>query len=142
VDRLPALVGRQLTRQAAEHGIELRQPLRDHRLIEFAATLPPDQVFRAGQWKFVLRNAMAGRLPGEVLSHRRKIVPDSIFRRGLWERERDRVRDLFVDMRAADLGLVEPATLRAAYERYFEGPGGDSRFWQALTLESWLRRHW
>lgn len=138
-ERLPALVGAQLGRHAADHGIELRQPLLDHRLVEFAAALPPDQLFRAGRWKHVLRNAMRDRLPPEVLALRHKIVPLPIFRRGLWERERERVGALFRDMRAADLGLVEPAALRDGYERYFARRGGDGRFWQALTLESWLR---
>ena len=103
---LPLTLG-ELARRAAQHGIELRQPLVDHRLIEFAASLPTGQTFRAAERKVIVRHAMRGRLPDEVLDRREKIYPTTIARRGLAEREQAKVRSLITNMRAAELGLVD-----------------------------------
>ena len=129
----------QLDVQAAGFGVELRHPLLDHRLVELAASLPIDQVFRAAERKVIVRNAMRGRLPDEVLDRRRKITPDAIFARGVREREADRVRAGLTGMVAAELGYVDERRLRAAYEDYAAGRSRSTRFWSAFSLERWLR---
>jgi asparagine synthase (glutamine-hydrolysing) len=48
-------------------GVEYRHPFLDRRLVEFCYGLPGEQRLRDGKPKTVLRNAMAGRLPGSVL---------------------------------------------------------------------------
>jgi asparagine synthase (glutamine-hydrolysing) len=130
-----------LTAQAARHGIELRHPLLDHRLFEFAASLPTAQTFAAGMRKIILRNAMRGRLPDEVVDRRGKTYPAAIARRGLRERERAKVWSLVTNMRAADLGFVDEQRLRQAYGDYLTGRSDSSLFWHTLTLEAWLRRY-
>ncbi|HVR98369.1 MAG TPA: asparagine synthetase B family protein [Thermoanaerobaculia bacterium] len=129
------------TRQAARYGIELRYPLLDHRLFEFAAALPTAQTFAAGQRKIILRNAMRGRLPDAVVERRGKIYPEAIFRRGLREREQAKVWALMTDMRVAEMGFVDERRLRAAYDDYLAGRDRSASFWRALTLEVWLRRY-
>ncbi len=126
--------------RAAERGVELRHPLVDHRLLEFAAALPLDQCLRAGVPKFVLRNAMRGYLPEEILRPQERVLPRALFDRGLRERQRETVRELITGMRAAELGLVDEQKLQAAYQRYLEGSGG-TMFWHTLALEDWLRRY-
>lgn len=129
------------SRQAAELGIELRQPLNDHRLVEFAARLPTDQTFRAAVRKIIVRNAMRGELPAEIVERRTKIYPAAISLRGLRERETAKVWDLLTGMRAADLGLVEPEPLRRHYRAFLDGETDDALFWHTLSLEDWLRRY-
>jgi asparagine synthase (glutamine-hydrolysing) len=126
--------------QAAEHGIELRHPLLDHRLFEFAASLPTDQTFRAAWRKVIVRNAMRGVLPDEVLDRFDKIYPTAIADRGLREREQAKVWPLLTRMRAAELGFVDEGRLRDAYRAYLDGKEG-ALFWHTLTLEDWLRRY-
>ena len=53
--------------QAAYFGMEARQPTMDKRLIEFCMGIPHDQFIRDGQEKMLIRRAMAGRLPEDVL---------------------------------------------------------------------------
>jgi asparagine synthase (glutamine-hydrolysing) len=131
---------RHLNDLAAEHGVELRNPYFDHRLFELAVALPAEQTFDAGVRKGILRRAMAGRLPEEVLARPGKVGSTPIFERGLKERETAKVWQLLTDMRAADLGWVDQERVRAAYRDYVEGRTRSTRFWQALTLEAWLRR--
>ena len=131
-----------LTRQATRHGIELRHPLLDHRLFDFAAALPTAQSFAAGKRKMILRHAMHGRLPAAVLDRRDKTYMAAIVRRGLRERGRAKVWALTTDMRAAQMGYVDQRRLRDAYTDYLMGRTESTRFWHTLTLEAWLRRYW
>ena len=129
-----------VNRHAENYGLEYRHPLLDHRLIEFAASLPTEQTFRASQRKVILRNAMQGLLPFEVLSQWAKIYPIAICHRGLREREQAKVRRLITNMRAAEMGFVDEIKLQQAYQDYLDKKTDDTLFWHTLTLEDWLRR--
>jgi asparagine synthase (glutamine-hydrolysing) len=128
-----------VTVHAARYGIDFRHPLLDHRLYEFAASVPSHQTHRAEEAKRIVRNALRGYGPDAVLD-----LPgqhfDGLFDRGVRERERDKVWTLLTDMRAAALGIVEERPLREAYQSYLDGKSR-ARFWYTATLEDWLRRH-
>ena len=55
-------------RMSMAHALEVRPPFLDHRLVEFAATLPENLKIRGGKLKFVLRELMKKRLPASVIS--------------------------------------------------------------------------
>ena len=131
----------QINQQAEEYAIEFRHPWLDHRLVEFAASLPTEQTFRAATYKFIVRNAMKGYLPDSVLNLQDKIVPTAIATRGLRERECDKVWALITNMRAAELGFVDEGRLQQAYQDYLKGRNQSASFWYTITLEDWLRRH-
>ncbi len=141
LDPLLPTIGEELNRQAAEHGVELRHPCLDHRLFELAASLPAWQTFSAGVRKIIVRNAMRGYLPNEVIEYPRKIYPTAIAERGLKEREQAKLWPLMTKMRAAELGFVDEKRLREAYRKYLAGKEGDDLFLCAITLEVWLRRY-
>lgn len=140
-DRNLAPFAERLNFAARERGIELRHPLLDHRLFEFAARLPSAQTFAGGMHKCIVRRAMRGYLPEAVLELKEKIVLGSLLRRGLAERETARVWGLLTNMRAAELGLVDEAALREVYRGYLAGEHQSARLWHTLTLEEWLRRY-
>ncbi len=50
-------------RGCAPFGIEVRHPLLDRRLVEYSARIPPEEIFRAGWDRIVVRRAMRGLLP-------------------------------------------------------------------------------
>ncbi|WP_198319978.1 asparagine synthase-related protein [Antarctobacter heliothermus] len=61
------IVGRErYDRTAAAQGIEPRDPFCDIRLLSFILSLPETQLFREGFRKYLLRRAMAGRLPDAI----------------------------------------------------------------------------
>lgn len=140
-DPLIPMIAAAANAQAAAHGVELRHPWLDHRLVELAAALPATQTFAAGRRKIIVRNAMRGRLPDEVLDRPGKIYPSAIAERGLRERETATVEELLTGMRAARLGFVDERRLREAYRAYRERRSASALFWHALTLEAWLRAH-
>lgn len=128
-------------RLAGRSGIEVRHPLMDHRLREFAVRLPTTQTFRSGTNKRILRAAMAGELPVSVLGQVRKIVPRGFAHLELRERKPQRAWDLLSDMRSADMGFVDETRIRREYQAYLDGGHDDLTFWHTLTLEAWLRQH-
>lgn len=59
-------------RMSMAHSLEVRVPFLDHRLIEFAASLPQEMKVRGSTLKWVLRELMRDKLPAEVLSRRKE----------------------------------------------------------------------
>jgi asparagine synthase (glutamine-hydrolysing) len=53
--------------------VEVRLPFLDHRLVEFALQLPSDFLYRSGTSKWILRRAMQGIVPDEILQRSDKI---------------------------------------------------------------------
>lgn len=56
-------------RMSMAHSIEVRPPFLDHRILEFAATLPANLKIRGSQQKYVLKQLMQAKLPPSVLQH-------------------------------------------------------------------------
>jgi asparagine synthase (glutamine-hydrolysing) len=73
------LLSSQGDRVTAAHGVEGRYPFLDHRLVEFAATIPPNHKILGLKEKFVLKKAMARELPPEILKRVKQpyMAPDS-----------------------------------------------------------------
>jgi asparagine synthase (glutamine-hydrolysing) len=69
---LPDDILQKCDRMSMAHSLEVRPPFLDHRLVEFAATLPQDLKIRGGKLKFVLRELMKDRLPPSVLKRRKE----------------------------------------------------------------------
>jgi asparagine synthase (glutamine-hydrolysing) len=88
--------------------IESRVPFLDHHLVEFAAQLPDDRKLSGFSTKRILREAVADVLPPSILQ-RPKMgfpVPFAAWARGDW---RDVVRDVLLDRRTRERGIVSPS---------------------------------
>jgi asparagine synthase (glutamine-hydrolysing) len=138
-DNLPDLL-RFEDRNSMSHSIEARVPFLDHRLVE-ASLLLPDRLKVAGprDRKIVLRRAMAGIVPDDVLQRRDKVAFQSPERRWLLEAA-GTWRGLAAQSRAVDAGFAAPGAIPAALERLEQGVGGTSLLWRLLNLELWLRQ--
>jgi asparagine synthase (glutamine-hydrolysing) len=91
-------------RMSMAHSLEVRPPFLDHRIVEFAASLPAALKIRGSQQKFILRELMRDKLPQAVLT-RKKIgfdIPAHDWLRGP-------LRDLLLDTLQA--GATEHAEL-------------------------------
>jgi asparagine synthase (glutamine-hydrolysing) len=58
-------------RMSMAHSLEVRPPFLDHRLVEFAATLPPSFKIQGARQKVVLKQLMKSRLPEKVLQRKK-----------------------------------------------------------------------
>lgn len=128
-----------LTAEGREYGIDLRYPLIDSRVVDLARRTPAAWTFTDGYSKALLRRAMRGLLPDEILDRPEKIYPTEVFLRALRGADRSKIEPLLSNMIAADLGFVEPKPLRQAVEDCAQGRWRGAMFWHSLTLEAWLR---
>ena len=126
---------------ASHAGIELRHPYRDREVVEFALGLPAERLYRRGRKKHLLRAALEGLLPETLLAQRSPFGGlESLYRRGVGERELATARKLLTSGAASWRGIIEPGWLTAA------APGARSgseelALWHCLTLALWHRRH-
>lgn len=125
---------------ASNFGIEMRYPLWDHRFVEFALSLPSDQIYHAGYTKWIVRRSLRGRLPESVLDMFNKIVPAAIAARGLRERSVGTIKKFLSHMRLEELGVVNANLVKQAYQDYLDGKTDSIDFFLPVFVEAWLRR--
>ena len=65
---LPGDILTKVDRMSMASSLEARVPLLDHHLVEFACRLPADLRMRSGVAKYVLKRALSGRIPAELLT--------------------------------------------------------------------------
>jgi asparagine synthase (glutamine-hydrolysing) len=121
--------------------LEVRSPLLDHRLIEFAARLPSTLKYRGRISKYLLKRHVAERLP-ELPIHRAKQgfeLPLAGWLRGPL---REVARDLLFSRRAADRGYVRPDEVRRIWEGHQRGiRNRAAHLWALMVLELWHRAY-
>jgi asparagine synthase (glutamine-hydrolysing) len=69
--RLPELLLMRVDKMTMATSVEARVPFLDHKLVEFAMTLPQSVKFKHGETKHILKRALKGVVPDRVL-HRKK----------------------------------------------------------------------
>jgi asparagine synthase (glutamine-hydrolysing) len=119
--------------------IESRVPFLDHPLMEFAARLPDSMKLRRLTTKYVLRRAMKGFLPEQILSRSKMGFPVPV---GAWLRGayRTLVDEFVLGARATERRQLDAAYVRELVSRHQRGEGGhDERLWSLLNLEIWQR---
>ena len=121
--------------------IESRVPFLDHRLVEFASGLPSRMKLRGFRTKWILREAVRGILPPEILT-RKKMgfpVPFGIWMRGPWK---DVARDVLLDSRSRQRGIIDPRGVERLISAHAAGAAdGADAIWSLLNLELWYRTH-
>ena len=119
--------------------IESRVPFLDHKLVEFAATLPDEWKLSGLTTKRVLRESMKGLLPESILN-RPKMgfpVPFSSWARGSWNAV---VRDVLLDRRSRERGIIDPAAVdRLLHDHAASAANAGDQIWSLLNLELWYR---
>jgi asparagine synthase (glutamine-hydrolysing) len=121
---------------------EIRFPYFDRDLLEFLYAIPREQIVRVGQRRSLMKRALVGIVPDEILN-RRKIVPQETPKNVSAERtsaEWPSLAEMGGRMVGSSLGIIDPDRFWEALQkarRNEEVPGDSLR--RTLTLESWLR---
>ena len=121
------------------NALELRVPFLDHKLVEFAATLPARLKVRGRTGKVLLRKAMRGVLPAEILDRPKKGFP--VPTRGWFRNElADYARDVLLDPSSACRARFEPAAMAALLDEHRRGEARwEQEIWTLLVFEHWTR---
>ncbi|MFN8202171.1 MAG: asparagine synthase (glutamine-hydrolyzing) [Solirubrobacteraceae bacterium] len=133
--RLPELL-RYADRDSMAHAREVRLPFLDRRIAELALSLPANLLYRRGETKAVLRDALRGVVPDRVLDRREKVGYEPPQARWMADPAlAARAREVLLDPGARTAPLLDRGALEAD-ARAWRDPAGA---WRALSLELWLR---
>jgi asparagine synthase (glutamine-hydrolysing) len=120
--------------------IEVRYPYLDQDLVEFLTSIPFEQLLRPGNRRFLMRNALSGIVPNEILERRTKVSAMRCYSLALQKHWNEIERVLDRPFCAA-LHYVDAKKLKADLQMVRNGhcPIYLVRLLKALSLELWLR---
>lgn len=121
------------------NSLEVRSPLLDTALVEFAIRLPTDLKLRGTTRKYVLKRALAGLVPAQNMRRRKQGFAVPI---GSWFRDdlRTYIEEIVLSPRARARGYFRPAALEALVREHTSGAVDHThRVWSLLMLELWHR---
>ncbi|GAB3248710.1 exosortase A system-associated amidotransferase 1 [Chitinimonas naiadis] len=132
-------INTKVDRASMAHSLEVREPLMDHELIEWLATLPSSLKVRGQEGKYLLKKAMEPKLSGDIL-YRPKMgfaVPLARWFRGPLK---ERVRQAILGPRLAATGWFNADYLQHLVEAHQSGQRDYSApLWTLLMFEAFLR---
>jgi asparagine synthase (glutamine-hydrolysing) len=125
-------------RMTMANSVELRVPFLDHKVLEFAASLPRNQKVRGWTMKYLAKKALSGHVPDEILSRKKAGFPipyDSWLRSSL----RSWVSDLLLDSKAISRGYFRRSAIEELIKRNISGTGYPKDIFALVVLEIWHR---
>jgi asparagine synthase (glutamine-hydrolysing) len=123
------------------HSLEARSPFLDHEFMEFAATIPSDLKVRGREKKIILKRALQGVLPDEIL-HRPKMGFGVPIDHWLRHELKDLAYDTLLSPRARARGYFRPEAVKRLLDEHTRGAAGwHYLLWTLLMLELWHRTY-
>jgi len=120
--------------------LESREPLLDHRLLEFAATIPSSLKLKHGRSKYLLRRLLERRIPKSIVDRPKHGFSAPIDR---WLRGplAPMVDALLTDGRLRDRGIFNEHTVASLWREHRTGAVNHChRLWSFVMLELWFRQ--
>ena len=120
--------------------LEARSPFLDHKVIEFAASLPEKYKLRGLTTKYLLKQVLKKLLPQENLDRRKMGFGVPI---GHWFRGQLQpfLRETILSEKALKRGLFKPESVKQMVELHTRGERDHShQLWTLLMLELWFQR--
>jgi asparagine synthase (glutamine-hydrolysing) len=138
---LPDQVLAFVDRLSMAHSVEVRPPFLDHRLVEFAASLPGSMKIRNGRSKHVLKEAVRDLLPQEIIDRPKEgfVLPvDAWLRKEL----QPLLNATLAPDRLALHGMLRPEAVSSLIESHRMGTANHGpRLWNLLMFQKWWERH-
>jgi asparagine synthase (glutamine-hydrolysing) len=120
------------------NSVELRVPLLDHHVLEFAASLPDNHKLHGSQTKYVLKNTLAGRVPQELLDRKKMGFPVPI-RQWINSELAGFVSDVLLDSRSLSRGYLRRAAVENLIVEHREEANRGAELFSLLSFELWHR---
>lgn len=120
------------------NSVELRVPLLDHRVLEFAARLPDDFKVRGGKTKYILKQALRTQLPREVIRRPKTGFTIPVARwlaHDVW----DFVRDVLTDARTYSRGYWNRTSIERLLAEHRKYRNRTTELFSLVVLELWHR---
>lgn len=122
-------------RIAAAQGIEARDPFCDLRVLKFCLSVPEAQIWREGHTKFILRRAMAGRLPESIRWNRTRDHHGGDFTKAVFDLTPELTPETFDTSKTVQRFLRPGFSLQKADS----GNAAELAFWAKIVLlQRWM----
>ena len=137
--RVPEYSNIKIDRITMMHGLEARCPFLDHKLIEFAATIPPKLKLKKARRKYLLKEIAKGYLPKEIIQ-----LPKQGFGSPINTWLRGELRGLSENL-LLNSSLVRDGLFNREYiQEQLAGHASEkvnngNRIWSLINLETWYR---
>ncbi|MDP1930770.1 MAG: asparagine synthase (glutamine-hydrolyzing) [Gammaproteobacteria bacterium] len=137
---LPLDILTKVDRMSMANSLEVRVPLLDHKLLEFAATIPADMRLKQGQTKYIFKQAMRGLLPEPIIDRRKQGFAIPL---GQWFRGdlNSFVRELLLSERCLARGIFNANYIRKLITLHDQGRPLAQHLWVLISFELWCRRY-
>lgn len=133
---------RKVSRTAQLAGVEVRFPLLDERIAEFAAKVPPHLLLKGSKLRYFFKKALSELLPKEIIHKRKHGFGLPV---GLWTESHPGLRQLMDDSlaRARDRGIVKPEYIDWLLQQHGQTHATyyGVMMWVLMMLEQWLETH-
>ncbi|MDE3180145.1 MAG: asparagine synthase (glutamine-hydrolyzing) [Acidobacteriota bacterium] len=120
------------------NSLELRVPLLDHKVLEFAAALPGHLKVRGFTTKYLAKKALEGRIPKAIIE-RRKVGFPVPYESWLRNQLHDWVNDILFDRTTTNRGYFSPRAVHDLLARDEANGRHSKEIFSLVTLELWHR---
>ncbi|MDA8090182.1 MAG: asparagine synthase (glutamine-hydrolyzing) [Nitrospiraceae bacterium] len=139
---LPEDILMKVDKMSMAHSLEVRAPFLDHKLVEFAFSLPSNFKLNGGCGKYILKQAFNGALPDDLLYRKKAGFSVPI---DFWFRDKLKglMQSVLFDARTVSRGYFDPACVRRLWQQYQRHPfyqiDLSSHLWALFVFELWNR---
>jgi len=132
-------INTKVDRASMAHSLEVREPLMDHELVAWLATLPSSFKMKGSEGKHIFKKSMEPHLPQDVL-YRKKMGFSVPLVRWLRGPLRSKVREALLGSHMAESGMFNIATIRLLVDQHESGARDHSTpIWTLLMFDAFLR---
>jgi len=127
-------------RMSMAHSLEVRPPFLDHRIVEFAASLPASMKIRGRRQKYILKRLMRGKLPDFILDRAKSgfDIPTHDWFRGVL---RPLVTETLSPAAVAATGIFDSGEMARLIRDHMERrTNAGYHLWGLLTLFLWMKK--
>jgi asparagine synthase (glutamine-hydrolysing) len=120
------------------NSLELRVPLLDHKILEFAASLPQNFKVHGFTTKYIAKKALSGRVPREILDRKKAGFPVP-YEKWLRLDLKDWVHDLLLDSKTTARGYFQKSAVEQMLADDIRSGGYSKEIFDLAVLELWHR---
>jgi asparagine synthase (glutamine-hydrolysing) len=136
-NRLAELLLMRVDKMTMANSVEARVPFLDHELVQFALALPPEMKVRGGSGKYLLKKAVSGLLPAEIVNRPKQGFSAPVsewFRGDLGARAHRQIRESSL----AERGLLDYEALDGLWAAHRSGKADWAfQLWNVYNVSVW-----